>query len=139
LLVHNPAFEVFLMKHITASLLTAALMLASSVAIAQPGPMAGHCGAGAAASGPAANCPPRSGMGPGARSGANDTPGWSMMSRAERDEHRNKLRSFKSYDECKAYVDKHHELMVARAKEKGGMAPAQPRRDACAGLKAAPK
>ncbi len=127
------------MRHITASLLAATLMLANGFSLAQPGPMAGRCGPGTAASGPAANCPQGRGMGPGARWGANDTPGWGMMSRAERDEHRDKLRSFKSYEECKAYVDKHHDLMVARAKEKGRTAPAQPRRDACAGLKTAPK
>jgi hypothetical protein len=127
------------MRHITASLLIATLMMANGFAFAQQGPMAGNCGPGAAASGSAANCPPGGGMGPGARWGAKDTPGWSMMSRAERNEHRDKLRSFKSYDECKAYVDKHHELMAARAKEKGRAAPAQPRRDVCAGSKTAPK
>lgn len=40
-----------------------------------------------------------------------------------------------SYDECKAYMDQHHRQMVERAKEKGRTVPAQPRRDACAGLK----
>jgi hypothetical protein len=127
------------MRHITASALTATLLVACGFALAQPGPMAAGCGPGATASGPAANCPPGGGMGPGARWGANDTPGWSMMSRAERDEHRDKLRSFKSYDECKVYVDKHHELMMARAEERGRTALAQPSRDACEGLKTAPK
>lgn len=58
-----------------------------------------------------------------------------MMTPAERDAHRQRMSSMKSYDECKAYMDKHHEEMVARAKEKGGRPPASPRRDGCAGLK----
>jgi hypothetical protein len=40
-----------------------------------------------------------------------------------------------NYDDCKAYMDQHHQQMSARAKEKGQTVPAQPRRDACAGLK----
>jgi hypothetical protein len=40
-----------------------------------------------------------------------------------------------SQAECKAYMEQHHQEMVARAKEKGRTLPAQPRRDACAGLK----
>jgi ABC-type nickel/cobalt efflux system permease component RcnA len=67
--------------------------------------------------------------------GARDTSGWSMMDRKERDEHRQKVRSMKSYDECKAYADEHHQKMMDRAKEKGRTMPATPRRDACAWLK----
>jgi hypothetical protein len=43
----------------------------------------------------------------GMKFGSNNTPGWSMMSRAEHKEHRNKMHSMKTYDECKAYHDKH--------------------------------
>jgi hypothetical protein len=64
-----------------------------------------------------------------------DTSGWSMMVKKERDEHRQKMRSMTSYDECKAYADEHHAKMMDRAKEKGRTAPAMPRRDACAWLK----
>lgn len=78
---------------------------------------------------------PGTGPAPAARWGANYTPGWSLMTAQERTEHRAKLRSMKTYDECKAYVQQHHDLMAARAKERGGQVLAQPRRDACAALK----
>ncbi|MDO8447375.1 MAG: hypothetical protein Q7T10_01040 [Rhodoferax sp.] len=77
----------------------------------------------------------RAGRGPAAQWGTDFTPGWTLMTRAERNEHRARMRSMTTYEECKAYLDQHHEQMAARAKEKGGKALAQPRRDACAGLK----
>lgn len=67
--------------------------------------------------------------------GASNTPGWSMMSRAEHKEHHNKMHSMKTYDECKAYHDEHMKQMEARAKEKGktlnaaGMKPCEMMRD----------
>lgn len=70
-----------------------------------------------------------------ARWGSDYTPGWSMMSPQERTEHQARMRSMKTYEECKTYQTQHHEQMAARAKERGGKALAQPRRDACAGLK----
>jgi hypothetical protein len=75
------------------------------------------------------------GAGPGPRWGADYTPGWTLMSQEERNEHRDRLRSMKTYEECKTYVEQHHEQMAARAKECGGKALAQPRRDTCAALK----
>lgn len=57
------------------------------------------------------------------------------MNSQERKEHQDRMRNMKTYDECKAYRDQHHEQMAARAKERGGKALAQPRRDACIGLK----
>jgi hypothetical protein len=45
------------------------------------------------------------------------------------------MRSMKTYEECKAYQDQHHEQMAARAKERGGKALAMPRRDACGSLR----
>lgn len=129
------------MKSLPLTLCAAGLLLASGLATAQPasapGPGAGPCRAGASA--PAGvDCPGpmmRGGRGPGARWGQGWTPGWSMMTDAERQQHRDKLASLKTYDECHAYMTEHHDLMVARAKEKGATMPAQPRRDACAGLK----
>jgi hypothetical protein len=55
----------------------------------------------------------------GMKFGSNNTPGWSMMSRAEHKEHRDKMHGMKTYDECKAYHDEHMKQMEARAKEKG--------------------
>ncbi len=77
----------------------------------------------------------RGGRGPGARAGADYTPGWSMMTPAERSEHLARMRSMKTLDECKDYVQRHHEEMAARAKQKDGKVLAQPRRDPCARLK----
>lgn len=103
------------------------------------GPGAGPRGPGsgaASAPGPGG----RMGMGPGGRRGphwgADYTPGWSMMSPKERDEHRARMQGARTYEECRTLQQQHHELMAARAKERGLAAPlAQPRRDACAGLK----
>lgn len=120
------------------SLLAAALLCAAA-ASAQSQPATGMGCPGAAASGPAADCPagPRGGMAPSRAWGRDYMSGWSMMSRQERQEHHDKLRSMKDYDECKAYMDKHHDEMVARARKEGRSQPARPRRDACAALKPA--
>jgi hypothetical protein len=56
------------------------------------------------------------------------------MTPAERTEHQQRMRSIKTYEECKSYIEQHREQMAARAKDRG-KALAQPRRDACAGLK----
>jgi hypothetical protein len=48
-----------------------------------------------------------------------DTWGWQLMTPQERVEHQNKMRSFTTYDQCKAYQEAHHQAMEARAKEKG--------------------
>jgi hypothetical protein len=75
-------------------------------------------------------------MGRGAaRFGADHTPGWALMTLQVSNEHRRRMLSMKTYDECKACQDQHHEQMATRAKERGGKALAQPRRDACASLK----
>lgn len=69
----------------------------------------------------------------GMRGGSDDTPGWGLMSRAERQEHRNQMRSMKTETECRDYLAKHHTQMAARASEKG-IPLRGPQRDACAGL-----
>lgn len=51
--------------------------------------------------------------------GMGNTQGWQLMTPEERVEHQTKMRSFKTYDECKAYQGEHHALMQARATEKG--------------------
>jgi hypothetical protein len=75
------------------------------------------------------------GRGAAAPAGADYTPGWVLMTPAERAEHRSRMLAMKTYDECTAYKTQQHELMAARAKEKGGKPLMAPRRDACAGLK----
>ena len=112
--------------------LSAALALCAGTVLAQaasaPGPgMGGMGGMGQGMGG-------MQGRQAAARAGGDFTPGWAMMTREERNEHRNQMRSMKTYDECRAYIDKHHEQMAARAKEKGQTL-SGPRRDGCAGLK----
>jgi hypothetical protein len=135
----NNGVEKLAMRTSRSILAAAALLLACAPALSQPGPGAGRCGPGAAASGTTANCPMGRNMGPGTRWGRTQTPGWSMMTEAERQEHATRMRGFKNYEECKAYVDQHREQMAARAKERGQTVPAQPRRDPCGGLKATQK
>jgi hypothetical protein len=109
---------------------TAALLIAAGTVSAQPGPGAGPV--------PGASAPRGGPGGPGrmgGRWGTDFTSGWSMMTSAERQEHQAKMRSMTNHDDCKAYMDQHHQQMAERAKEKGRTVPAQPRRDACAGLK----
>lgn len=141
------------MKPYRKVLLASLMVLAVASTSAQPGagrgPGAGP-GASAPGSGPGASAPggmgmgPR-GMGPGGmgqgggrgagRWGSDVTPGWAMMTPQERDEHRDRMRNMKTYDECKAYQAQHHEQMAARMKERGRQSMPAPRRDACAGMK----
>lgn len=122
-----------------ASMAASAMALLAGAALAQSSAGAGEPAATPAM--PASGMGMGSGMGPGmgrghmAQWGMDYTPGWSMMTRAERNEHREHMRAFKTYEECTAYRDQVHEKMAARIKEKGGKPLAQPRRDACAGLK----
>lgn len=126
------------MKASTKLLCVALIATAAGLAGAQTGGPGPGPGPGPAAGASA----PRMGMGPGggmmrggARWGSDYTPGWGMMSSKERDEHRAQMRAAKTPAECTALRDKHHEQMVARAKERGITMPAQPRRDACQGMK----
>lgn len=64
-----------------------------------------------------------------------NTLGWSMMTAAERDEHRNKMMAMNSYEECRTTMDQHHTTMAARAQSTGHTLPAQPRHDPCLRLK----
>jgi hypothetical protein len=71
----------------------------------------------------------------GMRIGPNNTTGWAHMTKQERTEHQEKMRSMQSHDECTAYVEQHHAMMTERAKEKGRSMPAKPRQDPCAAMK----
>ena len=97
----------------SAFVFAAILGLAASVALAQPG-----AGGGA-------------GKGSQFRFGPSNTRGWSLMTPQERTEHRSKMMSFKTYDECIAYRDEHHKQMEVRAKGKGVAVPAVPRQNVC--------
>lgn len=130
------------MKSLRKIVLTSLLALSMGVVLAQPGGGRGPGGGqGPMGAGPAASAPGMGmGMGPAggrgaARWGADDTPGWALMTQQERNEHRDRMRAMKTYEECKAYQEQHHEQMAARAKERGGQALPQPRRDLCGSLK----
>jgi hypothetical protein len=105
-------------SHITMTILLGAAIAAPT--FAQPGPGMGGMG-------------PGQGRGYGFNKG--NTAGWSLMSPEERTAHQQKMWSFKTYDECKAYQDEHHKAMEARAKEQGKTLPA-PRANACDRMKA---
>ena len=137
--------------------LLAGLLFASGLAMAQASAPAGArarmpcADAPAGASAPAAGCGPRAGMGPGMREGASApmhgrramgprtgadwTPGWSMMSAEERREHHDRMAGAKTHDECRAELERHRQAMAERARTQGRPAPGMPRRDPCAGLK----
>jgi hypothetical protein len=89
-----------------------------------------------AASAPASA--PGMGMGPGGMHGwrmnRSNTPGWSLMTRAERQAHHDKMRSMTDHAACVAYMEQHHAQMTERAKERGRAVPAKPRGDPCAAL-----
>jgi hypothetical protein len=129
------------MRTFTPFVVLAAGLIASSTALAQATPAASRpCVAASGASDPGADCMGprggmRGGMGPRARYGSDFTPGWGMMSREERQQHRDKMLSFSDYEQCKVYAEQHHGQMTERAKERGRTAPAQSRRDPCAALK----
>ena len=79
------------------------------------------------------------GMGPGKGGryafNADNVPGWTLMTPEERTANQQKMWSFKTYDECKAYQEGHHKAMEARAKEKGKTL-MSPRNNACDAMKA---
>lgn len=52
--------------------------------------------------------------------------GWELMTQQERNEHRTKMRSFKTEQERERYRNEHHKKMQARAKEQGVTLPDKP-------------
>jgi hypothetical protein len=101
------------------------------------GQAGGAQAAQAAASAPSRGGPP-AGMGrhhPGGQAGADVTPGWSLMTPQEREEHRERMRSMQSHEECQAAMEQHRTRMAERARERGAKPPAMLRRDACARLR----
>jgi hypothetical protein len=95
-------------------------------------------GAAALAQGPASAPGITPGMGGGMhgwRMNRDNTAGWSLMTRAERQAHQQQVAATKTYDECKAVVDRHRADLAERAKAQGRAMPAAPRMDPCARLK----
>ena len=98
-------------------------------ALAQSGPGAGGGGMGG---GP---CMQGGGAGSGMRFNQKNTPGWQLMTQEERTEMQGKMRTLKTYDECKQLQPEHRALMEARAKEKG-VTLREPRQNGCDRMKA---
>jgi hypothetical protein len=114
---------------------TAAAVLvtfAATVFAQASAPTAGMPGAGA--SGPHMGMGPGMGGGMSPRAGPNLTPGWSMMTPQEREQHQKDMQSAKTPEECKAMMDKHRQQMADRAKERGMPPPGNPGSNACAGM-----
>jgi hypothetical protein len=107
----------------------AAVLLASAAAVAQQG-IPPAAGGASAASGPRIG--PRHGMGPSV--GRDFTPGWAMMTPAERDAHRQQMLNATTVDECRRIRDEHLKLMAERARGRGMANMPIGRRDACATL-----
>lgn len=53
------------------------------------------------------------------RAGEANSHGWQFMTPDERIEHQRRMRSFATYEECKAYQAEHHALMAERARRSG--------------------
>lgn len=53
------------------------------------------------------------------RAAEPNTYGWRFMTPDERIEHQRRIRSFQTYDECKAYQNEHHASMAERARQAG--------------------
>ncbi|HSB21930.1 MAG TPA: hypothetical protein VLE94_02350 [Burkholderiaceae bacterium] len=135
------------LRALTAAALMAALAsstFAQTAAPAAPGSAAAP-GPGGPGMGPGMGRGPGAGpgMGYGAasapgrgwRASPNNTPGWALMTPEERAAHQQRMNGMTSRADCMAYQQQHHQEMAARAQQRGASAPAQPRRDWCAGLK----
>jgi hypothetical protein len=113
------------MRTLVIGTLSALLLgIGATTALAQMGP-----GMGAAMGG---------GMGPGGgwRVTQGNTPGYALMTPAERGAHQTKISSLRTYEECRTYMDEHHRMMETRAKEKGTTLMMM-RADPCTDMKAA--
>lgn len=64
-----------------------------------------------------------------------NTPGWTLMTPAERSEFQTRMRAATTYDECKAIQTGHRTTIEARAKERG-VTLNTPRHNACDQMKA---
>ena len=70
----------------------------------------------------------------GSRAGADQAPGWNMMTMQERQQFQRDMQSAKTADQCRQVIDKHRQLITDRAKERGTTPPNEAKRDMCAGM-----
>ena len=130
------------MKKLTLVMGAAAAAIAASLALAQaggpgygPGPGAGPCAATAGAPGAGCGYGPGMGGGPGMGKGGGHGYGAQLLTPEERTAHWNAMHSFKTIDECNAYLAEHKKLVAERAQEKGLPVPPQ-RGNMCERMKA---
>ena len=122
----------------TIRILMTTLAMIAGIAAAQPGPH-GDCRSGTGS--PATDCGMHhdinntSPMGAYPHPGEDKAHGWSFMTPKEQEQHREKIKTMKTYAECKSYMEKHHEVMMNRAKTKGQELPNQANFEVCEGLK----
>lgn len=69
------------------------------------------------------------------RWGEGTTPGWALMTAAERKEHRERMRAMQDFDECQAFMVQHREQIAIRARNRGITGLRAPRRDPCEAFK----
>lgn len=138
------------MNKLTLTIGALALSAAATLTMADPGGfgygmgMGGGCGVGAGPGpGAAAGCP--GGYGPGAGPGYGRGGGYGMrgggqgmalLTPEERTAHRDAMHSFKTVEECTAYMTQHQQLLQERAKAQGVAVPPGPRGNACERMKA---
>jgi hypothetical protein len=137
-----------MMKKLSLTIGTLALAVAATLAMADPGGygygmgmgMGTGCAAGAGPGpGAGAGCP--GGYGPGAGAGPGygmrgGGQGMALLTPEERTAHRDAMHSFKTVEECAAYMAQHQQLLQERAKAKGVEPPPGPRGNACERMKA---
>lgn len=105
------------MKKIALKTSLIAVALIATTAFAQMGPgMGGGMGGGKGQGGFAWN--------------QDVTKGWTLMTAQERTDWNTKMRAVTTYDECKTLQTEHHQVMEARAQEKG-VKLAPPRQNGC--------
>lgn len=122
------------MKNVTLTLGAMATAIAATLAFSGagfaqgygpgPGPGTGPgCAAADGTTGAGCGYGPGGGRGPGMGMGRGGGYGAQLMTPEERTAHMNAMHSFKTIDECNAYLAEHQKLITERAKEKGLAAP----------------
>lgn len=71
-------------------------------------------------------------MGPAGTQGTVNPPGWDQMTPQERERFQRDLDGAKSSEECRILMQRQHDAMAQRARERGQPPPGSPGRDLCA-------
>jgi hypothetical protein len=71
-------------------------------------------------------------MGPAGTGGTVNPPGWDQMTPQERERFQRDIDGTKSAEECRILMQRQHDAMAQRARERGHPPPGSPGRDLCA-------